>query len=75
MERPDYPTVAAAVERLMLAHTNEIRSGGTDELRAATENARAEAMTLIYAATSVEGETWVPDEDPTMPKKRRHGGS
>lgn len=70
MTRPTYPDVMAAIDRLMLAHTAEVRGGGTAELRAAVEKARAECATLVYAATERPVGAAVPPDDPRLPIRR-----
>jgi len=68
--RPTYPELMGAVDALMLAHTEEVHGGRTDQLRAATGAAYARVAQLVRAATDRPGPPTTPDEDPKLPIRR-----
>lgn len=70
---PAYEDVMAAIDRLMLAHTAEIRGGSTEELRAAVAEARGEVAALVYEVTPRPGRPFEPEDDPRLPKRRGRG--
>ena len=74
MPGPRYDQVMTAVDRLMLAHVEEVAGGRTEELRAATGAAYAEVTRLVYAMTDRPERPAEPPDDPKLPKRRPAGG-
>jgi len=70
---PGYDEVMGAIDRLMLAHTAEIRGGSTEELRAEVARARAEVAALVYEVTPRPMRPAEPEDDPRLPIRRGRG--
>lgn len=68
--RPTYDELMAAVDHLMLAHSEEVREGATIERKAATQHAYAVVGQLAYAATDRPERPAEPEDDPLLPKRR-----
>lgn len=71
-DRITYPEAGALVDRLMNAHKDQIRGGDTPELREITNTAYAELMQTLYRLTDRPPRPPEPEDDPMLPKKRRH---
>ncbi|NUO57291.1 MAG: hypothetical protein HOV78_11545 [Hamadaea sp.] len=67
---PTYVDLMTAIDALMLAHSEEVRGGRTEELRAETSRRYAEVAHLVRAATIQPAPPPAPEDDPRLPKRR-----
>lgn len=71
-ERTTYADASTLLGELLNAFEAEIRGGRTEELKAATVQARARMDQMLYRLTDRTPRPAEPDDDPLLPKKRRH---